>query len=262
MMDLGIAGRKAIVAGGSAGLGRSTVLALAQEGVEVVASARGAERLYATAAEISEQTGIRVTPVVADHSTERGRHDLLEACPEPDIVVTTIGPPPLTPTLHDIREEDWVQSMVMGLLGPIELMRLTMDGMAARRWGRIVNIGTIAAKYPRESRLLSGAPRSALLNYTAVASRKMARHNVVINNVLPGIFGTDMVQERLGGDEYRGMTPDEAIAAVAVEWDIPAGRIGNPADLGKIIAVLCSEFANFVVGQNLGVDGGTGSGLF
>jgi 3-oxoacyl-[acyl-carrier protein] reductase len=116
-MNLGIKGRKAIVAGGSAGMGRGTVLALAQEGVEVFASARGADRLHTAAADISEQTGVLVTPVVADHSTERGRQHLLQACPEPDILVITIGPPEITTTLQDIREDDWLQSMVMAMVG-------------------------------------------------------------------------------------------------------------------------------------------------
>lgn len=260
-MDLGIAGRKAIVAGGSAGMGRSAALALANEGVEVIVSARGKERLHATAAAISEQTDSRVVPVVADHSTATGRRELLEVCPEPDILITTIGPPPVTPRLQDIGEAEWSKALIQGLVGPIELMRLTVEGMAARKWGRIVNIGTIAARYPREDRLLSGAPRSALLNYTAVASRKFARHNVTINNVLPGIFSTEGAKTHLDQDKYRRLAPDDLVEKLADEWDIPARRMGNPADMGKIIAVLCSEFANFVVGQNLGVDGGTGSGI-
>jgi 3-oxoacyl-[acyl-carrier protein] reductase len=230
-MNLGIKGRKAIVAGGSAGMGRGTVLALAQEGVEVFASARAADRLHTAAAEISEQAGVLVTPVVADHSTERGR-------------------------------QHWLQSMLQALVGPIELMRLTMDGMAVRHWGRIVNIGTVAAKYPIESRLLSGPARSALANYTAVASRKMARHNVAINNVLPGIFATENMLEYLRTEEFAGMTPDEAISAFADQWKIPAGRLGDPEDFGKIVAVLCSEYAGYIVGQNLVVDGGTGLSIF
>jgi 3-oxoacyl-[acyl-carrier protein] reductase len=141
-------------------------------------------------------------------------------------------------------------------------MRLTMDGMAARRWGRIVNIGTAAAKYPLESRLLSGPARSALANYTSVAARKMARYNVAINNVLPGIFATEKMLEYLSSEEFAGMTPDEAIASLTDQWKIPAGRIGDPEDFGKIVAVLCSEYANFIVGQNLVVDGGTGSSIF
>ena len=163
-MDLGIRGRKAIVNGGSAGMGRSTVLALAREGVELFVSARTEDRLVRACAEIAEQTGASVVPVCADHSTPQGRERILAACPDPDILVGTCAPPPMTPDYRSITGEQWQQAIDISLLSPIAFMRAVLDGMVARQWGRIVNIATVAAKYPGEIRVLSGSTRAALAN--------------------------------------------------------------------------------------------------
>jgi 3-oxoacyl-[acyl-carrier protein] reductase len=152
-MDLGIKGRKAIVAGGSAGMGHSSAKALAREGAEIVLSARGEERLAAAALALARETGAKVTPVVADHATAEGRARLLAACPEPDIVVITCAPPKITGDFRDIIPKDWHDSVDTTLVGPIEIMRAVLDGMAARGFGRVVNIGTGAAKAPAQIRL-------------------------------------------------------------------------------------------------------------
>src|ERR1044072_1093265 len=161
-MDLGIRGRKAIVNGGSAGMGKAAALALAREGVDLVISAREPTRLRATAEEIGTATGVSVVPVVADHSQAEGRERILAACPAPDILVATCSPPPMTEDYRSIEAAQWQGSLDNGLLSPVHFMTAVIDGMVERSWGRIVNISTVAAKYPLELRILSGAPRAAL----------------------------------------------------------------------------------------------------
>jgi len=262
-VNLGIAGRRAIVAGGSAGIGRSSARALAAEGVEIVLSARGEARLVAAAKAIAEETGSKVTPVVADHSTAEGRARLLAACPEPDILVVTCSPPATTEDFRDITVEDWNGTVATTLVGPIELVRCVVDGMAARGFGRIVNIATGAAKNPVEVRLLSGPTRSALVNYSVAVSKVMARHNVIMNCVLPGMFHTPTIRERFEERaRANGTTYEEETAKFVARWNIPAGRFGDPDDLGDIVAMFCSRQANFVVGQSLVVDGGLTNSLF
>jgi 3-oxoacyl-[acyl-carrier protein] reductase len=262
-MDLGIRGRKAICAGASAGMGRASALALAREGVEVFLSARGQSRLEAAAAAITAETGTRVTPVVADHSTEAGRAAVLAACPDPDIMVITCSPPEVTAGYRDITPEDWRASFETTCLGPIELMRATAEGMAERGFGRIVNIATGAAKAPAMIRMLSGPTRSALVNYTVALSKLMAPRNVIINNLLPGMFHTDTIRERFGARARAAGTSYEIETQKFVEeWRIPAGRFGDPEELGAFCALLCSRFAGFTVGQSLVMDGGLINTLF
>jgi 3-oxoacyl-[acyl-carrier protein] reductase len=262
-MDLGIRGRKAICAGASAGMGWSSARALAREGVELVVSARGEARLLARAAAIAEETGVKVTPVVADHSTAEGRAALMAACPAPDILVITCNPPRVTPDYSDIQPDEWLDSIRTTLIGPVELMRAATPGMAARKWGRVVNIGTGAAKYPAEIRLLSGPARAALVNYTVVLAKKLAKDNVIINNLLPGMFHTDTIRERFGQTAAEnGTTYEEETAKFVKAWNIPAGRFGDPDDLGAFCAMFCSELANFTTGQSLVIDGGLIHGMF
>ena len=159
-MDLGIKGRKAIVNGGSAGMGRGSVLALAREGCELYVSARGKARLDETCAAISEETGASVTPICADHSTDEGRREILASCPEPDILVGTCSPPPHTGDYRTVTARDWDVNLSVALLSPVYFMQAVLDGMVERGWGRIVNIATGAAKFPHQIRILSGAPRA------------------------------------------------------------------------------------------------------
>jgi len=262
-VDLGIRGRRAIVAGGSAGLGRASARALAAEGVDVVLGARGEERLRRAAADIAAETAVRVTPVVADHSTPEGRDRLLAACPEPDILVITCAPPKVTEDYREITVEDWQESVATTMIAPIELMKATVEGMAERGFGRIVNIATGAAKYPAESRLLSGPARSALVNYSVAVSKRVARHNVAINNLLPGMFHTATIGERFAeAAAANGTTYEEETARFVASWRIPAGRFGDPDDFGAFCALFCSRQANFTIGQSLVVDGGLINSIF
>jgi 3-oxoacyl-[acyl-carrier protein] reductase len=262
-MDLGIAGRRAIVAGASAGMGKASALALAREGVEIFLSARGEGRLVLAAEEIAAEAGVKVTPVVADHGTAAGRQALLAACPEPDILVITCSPPKAVSDFRDITPDDWQASVATTMIGPIELMRMSVDGMAERGFGRIVNIATIAAKNPAEARLLSGPTRSALTNYAVAVSKAMARKNVIINTLLPGMYHTATTAESYGAlADANGTTYDEEIAKAVKGLRIPARRFGDPDDLGAWVAMFCSRQANYTVGQSLVVDGGLVNGLF
>jgi 3-oxoacyl-[acyl-carrier protein] reductase len=256
-MDLGIRGRKAICAGASVGMGNQAAWALAREGVDLVVSARGEERLKAAADRIARETGVSVTPVCADHSTAEGRAKLAAACPEPDILVITCSPPRATESYLDIAEADWQSAFATGVIGPIELMRAMVPGMADRRFGRVVNIATVAAKNPSEMRMLSGVPRAALVNYTVALSKVVAKDNVVINNVLPGMFHTDATHRTLNERAAANGTSYETEAAsLTKRFRIPARRFGDAAEAGALVAMLCSNFASYVVGQNLVIDGG------
>ena len=262
-MDLGIKGRKAIVNGGSAGMGRSAVLALAREGAVVFVSARGEERLVGACREIAAETGAKVTPICADHSSAEGRERILAVCPEPDILVGTCAPPPMTPDYRAITEQQWQEAIEISLLSPIAFMRQVLDGMVARKWGRVVNIATVAAKYPGEIRALSGSTRAALVNYTVAVSKVVARHNVVINNLLPGMHHTATVEEQFTARaKAKGTSYEEEVAEFVKDWRIASGRFGNADDVGAFVAMFCSEFANYITGQSLVIDGGATTSTF
>ena len=262
-MDLRIGKRRAVVAGASAGLGFSSAMALAREGVELFISARGADRLHAAADEIMRETDARVSAVVADHGTRQGREALLKACPEPDILVITCSPPKMTDDYRKIIEEDWYASVASTLVGPIELIRESVDGMVARRWGRIVNIATVAAKYPSEFRLLSGPTRSALVNYTVALSKRVAKDNVTLNNLLPGLHSTSGLENTLRDlADRNGSTYEAEERKLLARFNIPANRLADPDDFGAFCAMLCSEYASSMVGQNLVIDGGLVHGMF
>ena len=262
-MDLGIKGRKAIVNGGSAGMGKGSVRALAKEGCELYVSARGEERLEKACEEIVKETGANITPIVADHSTDEGRERILAACPEPDILVGTCAPPPTTGDYRTITTEAWESTLSIALLSPVKFMQATIDGMVQRGWGRVVNIGTGAAKYPAQIRILSGPPRAALVNYSVAVAHAVAKHNVTINNILPGMYHTATIHDGYTAlAEKNGTSYDEEVDKFIKEWRIPAEKFGNPDDLGAFVAMFCSEQANFLVGQSLVIDGGIGNTTF
>ena len=213
-MDLGIRGKTALVNGGSAGLGKGAAVALAGEGVELFVSSRGEERLMATCEDIRKETGANVTPIVADHSSKDGQAKILSVCPNPDILVGTCSPPPYTPDFREVGEDMWEQYLSSGLLSPISFIKATIDGMIERQFGRIVNISTVATKLPTQMRMLSGAPRAALSNFTVAVARSVARHNVTINNVLPGMHMTAATHDQLTKTAAdKGISYEEAEAA-------------------------------------------------
>lgn len=262
-MDLGIRGRKAIVNGGSAGLGRGTALALAGEGADLFISARGEERLLKACEDIRRKTGASVTPIVADHSTLEGRTRILAVCPDPDIFVATCTPPPFIDDYTTVTAEDWRANLELTLISPVEMMRAIVPGMVSRGWGRIVNIATGAAKFPVALRILSGPPRAALVNYSVALARKVAQHNVTINCLLPIMHDTAGIREILGGLAARkGSTVEDEMEDMVRSLGIPAGRFGNAEDFGSIAATFCSAYSNYLTAQSLVIDGGFENSTF
>jgi 3-oxoacyl-[acyl-carrier protein] reductase len=192
-----------------------------------------------------------------------GRADLMAACPRADILVISVSPPAPVEDFRTIGEADWLGSVASGLVGPVELIRHYSEAMVEQRWGRIVSIATVAAKYPSEMRLLSGPARSALVNYVAAVGRKLARHNVAINSLLPGMVATDGLKGLLEGvARENGVGAEAAGEIYAKRMRIPARRVAEADEVGKVIAMLCSDFAGYVVGQSLVVDGGMTTSLF
>jgi 3-oxoacyl-[acyl-carrier protein] reductase len=262
-MDLGIRGRTAIVNGGSAGMGRSAVLSLAREGVNVVVSSRGEERLVAACRAIAEETGSTITPIAADHSTPEGRARILAACPAPDILVGTCSPPPMTPDYRAITEDQWREAIDISLLSPVAFMREVVPGMAERGWGRVVNIATVAAKYPGEIRALSGSTRAALANYSVAVSKIVAKNGVLINTLLPGMHHSAFVETQFNERAAaKGITYDEEVAQFCRDWRIASERFGECDDVGDWVAMFCSAQANYITGQSLVIDGGATNSVF
>jgi 3-oxoacyl-[acyl-carrier protein] reductase len=259
-MDLGIEGRRALVCAASKGLGRGCAEALAREGVDVTICARTESEVAKTAADIGEATGRAVQWVACDITTPDGRAKALAACPQPDILVNNAGGPPP----GDFRVWDraaWIRALDANMLTPIELIKATIDTMIERKFGRIVNITSGAVKAPIDVLGLSNGARSGLTGFVAGLARKVARHNVTINNLLPGQFATDRLRVTLEGRaKAAGTTYDVARdAAMAAN---PSGRFGAPGEFGEICAFLCSTHAGFIVGQNILADGGAYPGTF
>jgi len=259
-MNFDIEGRRALVCAASKGLGRGCALALAREGVAVTLVARGVEALEATAAAIRAETGVTVTTVAADITSVEGRAAALAACPQPDILVNNAGGPP-PGDFRNWTREDWLKALDANMLTPIELIKATVDAMIERRFGRIVNITSGAVKAPIDVLGLSNGARSGLTGFVAGIARKTVRHNVTINNLLPGFFNTDRISSVIAATaKSRGISYDEALAERVAT--IPAGRIGDPAEFGAACAYLCSAQAGFITGQNWLLDGGAYPGTF
>jgi 3-oxoacyl-[acyl-carrier protein] reductase len=258
-MDLGIRGKNALVCAASKGLGRGCALALAVEGVNVTIVARGAEALAATLAEL-EKVGAGGTAIQADITTPEGRAAALAACPQPDILVTNAGGPP-PGDFRNWNRDDWIAALDANMLTPIELIKATADGMIERRFGRIVNITSGAVKAPIDVLGLSNGARSGLTGFVAGLARKTVKHNVTINNLLPGLFDTDRIRSVVGAQaKAKGVTYEVALAERIAT--IPAGRIGDPAEFGAACAWLCSAQAGYITGQNWLLDGGAYPGTF
>ena len=192
-MDLGIMGRKAIVCAASKGLGKGCAAALAREGVDVTICARGADALNATAEELRKATGVKVTAVVCDVTTEEGRKTLLAACPDPDILINNAGGPP-PGDFKNFNLGDWRAAVEGNMITPIALIHATVYGMMERGFGRILNITSASIKQPIAALELSNGARLGLTGAVAVLARKASRSNVTINGILPGPFDTDRLR--------------------------------------------------------------------
>lgn len=262
-MDLGIAGKKALVCGASAGLGRACAAALANEGVHVVIAARTEGPLREAAQALADQAaphGGRVDWVVADVTSVPGRARIFADHPQFDIVVTNAGGPPP----GDFRQWDreaWVRALEANMLAPIELIKATVDPMMARGWGRIINITSSAVKSPVDALGLSNGARAGLTGFVAGLARTVVARGVTINNLLPGTFDTARLAGNLEAQALReGRSADEVRAARIAKH--PARRLGQPEELGRTCAFLCSIHAGYINGQNVLMDGGSYPGVF
>ncbi len=253
-MDLGIAGKRAIICASSKGLGLGCAEALAAAGVHLVMNARGADALELSAAAIRAEHDIEVISVAADITTEQGRAKVLEAAGDIDILVTNAGGPP--PGMwHDWDRDDFIKALDANMLTPIAMMTALLPPMMERGWGRVVNITSQSVKAPSGVLGLSNAARTGLTGYVAGTSRQVANKGVNINNLLPGIHATDRADALDGGVvKARGITLDQARDERAAT--IPAGRYGTRQEFGAACAFLCSQHAGFIVGQNILLDGG------
>ncbi len=258
-MDLGIAGRKAIVCASSQGLGYACALALAQEGCVVVINGRDDERLQAAARRLRNATGATVQAVGADICTDAGRARLLAACPEPDMLINNnAGPPP--GQLADWDHDAWMPALEANLLSAALLMRAVVPGMRQRRFGRIVNITSAMVKTPHAAMGLSTAARAGLTALSKAIARDVVADNVTINNLLPERFDTprqEFMAQRMMREQ--GIDHDEARRRIAAT--VPAGRFGRPEEFGAACAFFCAASSGFITGHNLNLDGGAYSGL-
>jgi 3-oxoacyl-[acyl-carrier protein] reductase len=259
-MDLGIAGRRALVCAASKGLGRGCAEALAREGVDVTIVARTEAAVQRAAEEIGTMAGRKVAWLACDITTVEGRAAALAACPQPDILVNNAGGPP-PGDFRDWDRDTWLRAIDANMLTPIELIRATVDGMIERKFGRIVNITSAAVKAPIDVLGLSNGARSGLTGFIAGLARKVATHNVTINNLLPGYFETDRLRGTMAARAKNTGKSVEEVTAQA-RGGVPAGRFGNIAEFGEACAFLCGVHAGYLVGQNVLIDGGAYPGTF
>lgn len=253
-MDLGIRGRKAIVCASSKGLGRGCAEALAEAGCDLVVNGRNAEVLARTAADIRARHGVDVTEVAGDLASPQVQEALLAACPDPDILVNNNGGPPFR-DFRELDREKILAGVTNNMVTPIELIQAVIDGMAARDFGRIVNITSLSVYTPIPGLDLSSGARAGLTSFLAGVARTVAARNVTINNLLPGKLDTD----RLRGPHEPGSIEDPAAAAARkarISADVPARRLGTPEEFGQVCAFLCSVHAGYLTGQNIPIDGG------
>ncbi len=253
-MDLGLKGKTALVCASSKGLGLGCARALAEAGVTLIMNARGADALEAAAQAIRDDFGVDVVTVACDVSTEQGQASLIEAAQDVDILVNNAGGPP--PGMWtDWDRDDFIAALDANMLAPIALIKAIVPGMMERGWGRVVNITSQSVKSPIPVLGLSNAARAGLTGYVAGTSRQVAGKGVTINNLLPGIHATDRAEALdKGVAEAEGITIDEAKTKRCAT--IPAGRYGTAEEFGATCAFLCSQYAGFIVGQNVLLDGG------
>ncbi|MFL2936851.1 MAG: SDR family oxidoreductase [Myxococcota bacterium] len=258
-MDLGIENRKAIVCASSRGLGRACAESLSREGVEVVLNGRDAEVLESTAASIRETYGRDVKFVTGPIESEETHAALLEACPEPDILINNNGGP-APGRFQDWDRETWIDALDANMLAPVLMIRAVLDGMVERGFGRIVNITSAMVKTPLAPMGLSTGARTGLTSVSKALSRQVASSNVTLNNLLPERIDTERqaymaeMRAKLGG-----VTVEQAYEEM--KGSIAAGRLGRPEEFGDACAFLCSAQAGYISGQNLQLDGGSYAGL-
>ena len=260
-MNLNIAGKWALVCGASKGLGLGCASALVDEGVNVVIVARGDEMLQQAAATLRAKKQAEVRTVAADITSAEGRSAALAMHTHFDMVVTNAGGPP-PGNFRDWERDAWIKAIDANMLTPIELMRATVDGMAERGFGRIINITSSAVKSPIDTLGLSNGARSGLTGFVAGLARSdLVARNVTINNILPGLFDTDRLAANFAAQAKRLQSSPDAVRAARIA-EHPARRLGQPAEFGALCAFLCSQQASYINGQNILMDGGSYPGVF
>jgi 3-oxoacyl-[acyl-carrier protein] reductase len=258
-MDLGIAGRKAIVCASSRGLGLACAKALAEAGCEVVINGRNPEHLAKAAAAL-KATGAKIIPVAGDVATPEGQKALFAACPEPDILINNNAGPPFR-DFRDLDRQKMLDGVIANMVVAIELIQKVIDPMVAKKFGRIVNITSGSVKMPLVGLDLSSGARAGLTAFLAGVARSVAAANVTINFVLPGTFETDRLRSNMEMTAKKKNTSVEAASAERMAT-VPAKRFGQPDELGSACAFLCSAHAGYITGQNLLIDGGVFPGAF
>lgn len=258
-MDLGIAGKRAIVCASSKGLGRACAVSLAREGASVLLSGRNEASLTTVADQIESETGNRPDYVVSDLSTADGRKAVLAAAPDATILVNNNGGPP-PGQLGDWSNKDWHDAVEANMICGIEMIEGVLQTMKASKFGRIVNITSGIVKAPQMQLALSTTARAGLTAFSKALSREVASHNITINNLLPGMVATDRIDQLVSSAAQRAGQEEDAIRA-AMTSRIPAKTFGEPADFGDLCAFLCAAQSGYVTGQNITVDGGVYEGL-
>jgi 3-oxoacyl-[acyl-carrier protein] reductase len=253
-LDFGIKEKQAIVCASSKGLGRSCAISLAQCGVDLVLNARNIKPLEETAEYISKNYHVKVKIVLSDITTQYGYEKLLSAIESPDILINNVGgPPPCTWSNCDLKQ--WENTIKSNLLTPIKLITAVLPGMISRKWGRIINITSSSVKSPIPHLILSNTARSGLTGFVGSTARQVAKYGITINNLLPGFHETDRMNGLLLQKSIdRGISIDQ-IRKEKLEI-IPTHKFGDPSDFGATCAFICSEYAKFIVGQNILLDGG------
>jgi 3-oxoacyl-[acyl-carrier protein] reductase len=259
-MDLGIAGKKALVCAASKGLGRGCALALARNGAVVTITARNQAGLDAAADQISRETGAVVNTVAGDITTPEGRAAALAACPQVDILVNNAGGPP-PGDFREWDEQDWISACNANMITAIMLIKAVIDDMRGRGFGRIVNITSSSVKAPIPQLGLSNGARSGLTGFVAGLARQTVDRNVTINNILPGRFDTDRLRSGMAFAAQKSGRSEKEVEAESIAA-IPARRFGNPEEFGELCAFICSAQASYITGQNFLIDGGLYPGTY
>jgi 3-oxoacyl-[acyl-carrier protein] reductase len=257
-MDLGLKGKVALVAASSRGLGRAIAEELAREGVDLILCARGEEALMQTRAALEDASGVRVVALTADLSSPEAVEQVVQQgirqLGRVDILVTNAGGPPAGP-FESHSPEAWRRAVATNLESVLNLVRAVLPGMKERRWGRILNVTSIAVKQPVENLILSNSIRAAVTGFARTLANEVAPFGVTVNNLMPGYTRTERVVELAESNaRTRGSSPDEEFARW--EREIPMGRLGEPREFAALAAFLASEPASYITAQSIAVDGG------
>jgi 3-oxoacyl-[acyl-carrier protein] reductase len=253
-MELGIAGRKAIVCASSRGLGRACAIALARASCDVVINGRDGKALETAAEELRRATGAKILAVQADVATAEGQAALLTACPAPDILVNNNAGPPFR-DFRQLTRAQMIEGVIANMVVAIELTQKVIDSMVGKKFGRIVNITSSSVKMPLAGLDLSSGARAGLTAFLAGIARSVAASNVTINFLLPGAFDTERLQSNIAANaKSKGISIDQAKAERMAT--VPARRFGSPDEFGAACAFLCSAQAGYITGQNILIDGG------